>query len=246
MVGSKETETGRGARCFPPTSVSLLQLLNDSAPGPYDESLHRLIALYWKPVYSLIRRLWGKGNEEAKDLTQSFFLDAVVDGGLARRYDARRGSFRTYLKAAVTYYIRDDARSAGRIKRGGGAKTLSLHFDDAELERIEPADPRASPEEAFDRAWRDQVLVRAKELLKRRLGAQGKELYFQAFRRYDLEESTVSYRTVAKSLGVAPDTVKFFLRHCRDEFRRAVGDVVSEYAHTPELVEQEMEELLNL
>jgi RNA polymerase sigma factor (sigma-70 family) len=241
MVGSGDTDIGGATRQFPPTSLALLLRLSE--PGSVsDEALARIIGRYWKPVYCLIRRTWGKTNEEAKDLTQGFFCAAVLDGNLARNFDACRGSFRSYLKSAVNNYVRDAAKAGGRQKRGGQRRTLSLEFGDS----IDPSDSRASPEEAFDRAWRSDVLSRAEELMERRLKNEGKELYLEAFRRYEMAESKVTYRSVADAMGLGAETVKFFLRRCREEYRRAVEDVVSEYSPTPRQVEAEMRELLDL
>jgi RNA polymerase sigma factor (sigma-70 family) len=248
MVGSRETEIGGNGRYFPPTSVSLLRILRESGADAYDEALGRLIALYWKPVYWLIRRLWGRTSEDAKDLTQGFFSEIVAHGTPSQRYDPRRGSFRAYLKGAVVNYVRDIAKSSGRQKRGGGTKHLSLRFDGVESERIEPMDPGDSPERAFDRDWRDQVLARAKDLLERRLRNAGKGSYFEAFIQYDLQPSNaqVTYQSVAESLGVPPHTVKFWVTRCRKEFRRAVEDIVSEYAGTRDRVDAEMRAILDL
>ena len=57
---------------FPSTRISLLEA---AAAGLPNEALERVIALYWKPVYRFIRLKFRKDNEDAKDLTQSFFTD---------------------------------------------------------------------------------------------------------------------------------------------------------------------------
>jgi hypothetical protein len=59
---------------FPSTQTSLLDAAAAGLPG---EALERIIALYWKPVYRFIRLKFRKNNEDAKDLTQSFFAAAL-------------------------------------------------------------------------------------------------------------------------------------------------------------------------
>ena len=43
-----------------------------------NDALERVIELYWKPVYRFIRLKFRKNNEDAKDLTQSFFTSALA------------------------------------------------------------------------------------------------------------------------------------------------------------------------
>ena len=59
---------------FPSTQISLLDA---AAAGLPSEAMERVIALYWKPVYRFIRLKFRKNNEDAKDLTQSFFAAAL-------------------------------------------------------------------------------------------------------------------------------------------------------------------------
>ena len=48
--------------------------------------LGRLLQKYWKPVYCSIRHR-GYNNEQAKDLTQGFFQEAILDSTLISQAD---------------------------------------------------------------------------------------------------------------------------------------------------------------
>jgi len=65
MWGDADTAIGGKRDRFPSTQLSLIEA---AAGEPL--ALERVAALYWKPVYKFIRYKFGKGNEEAKDLTQ--------------------------------------------------------------------------------------------------------------------------------------------------------------------------------
>lgn len=240
-----ETQIGGAARAFPETSWTVVARLRDRASPDRRQLLQRLIADYWKPVYCLIRRSWARTNEDAKDLTQEFFLTEVVEGTLLDHFDPERGNFRAFLKGSLANFVRRASRDAGRLKRGGDARALSLEVGEVELAEIVPDARALTPEELFDRAWKRVILARAVALLERRLRARGQEAYFEVFQRYDLDPDNreVSYRSVGKALGLNPDAVKNHLSRAREEFTNAVTDIVAEYVTDPAVLSQELKEL---
>ena len=56
----------------------------------------RLADAYWKPVYCYLRYK-GYDNERAKDLTQGFFCDIVLERDIFQQADLDKGRFRTFL-----------------------------------------------------------------------------------------------------------------------------------------------------
>jgi RNA polymerase sigma factor (sigma-70 family) len=239
------TEIGGAAQQLPTTSHTALASLHHGDTQARDAERERLIQLYWKPVYALIRRAWAPTNEDAKDLTQDFFAEVVLRGGLADHYSPERGSFRAYLKGALRNFLSKRSRDEARLKRGGGVYVSSLHVRDSDLEEVLPDDQAVPPEEVFDRAWRSVVLSRATHLLESRLAGQGKAVYFEVFRRYDLDpvDGVTSYETVARELGLSVDDVKNYLTRSREEFRRAVRSVLCESVASPEDLSAEWEAL---
>jgi RNA polymerase sigma factor (sigma-70 family) len=227
MMGDVETRIGGTAEEFPTTRGSVLASFREGTSGS-DPDLGRLIGLYWKPVYCLIRRAGAHANEEAKDLTQEFFTRIVLEGSLAERYTPDKGTFRAYLKAAVRNFLRNIHRDAVRLKRGGADAPAALDLGNVDLSNLLPDDQALPPEQLFDRAWRSVVLARAVQILQERLVAQGKPAVFEVFRRYDLEAdgAGVSYESVGAALGLSADTVKNHLTRAREEFRQAVRSVV--------------------
>ena len=223
MMGDIETRIGGAAGEFPTTRDSVVV---PSRTGR-DPDLDRLILLYWKPVYCLIRKAGTRANEDAKDLTQEFFTRIVVEGSLAERYTPDKGSFRAYLKTAVRNFLRNEHRDGTRLKRGGETGPLAIQGVDVDLTDLLPDEQALPPEQLFDRAWRSVVLRRAVDKIREDFAAQGKSAVFEVFRRYDLEENgTRSYEEIGRELGLTSDTVKNHLTRAREDFRKAVRSVV--------------------
>jgi RNA polymerase sigma factor (sigma-70 family) len=240
-----ETRIGGPAGAFPSTRQSVLASLGEITPGARDRDLERLISLYWKPVYCLIRRSGPRSNEDAKDLTQDFFARVVLEGALAERYTPDKGSFRAYLKTSVRNFLRNEHRDATRLKRGGEASPSALEIGDVDLLDVVPDAQALPPEELFDAAWRGVVLGKALELLRERLEAEGKAAVFEVFRRYDLESDggEPSYQSVGQALHLSADTVKNHLTRAREEFRKAVRAVVCGSVADPKDLGAELREL---
>jgi RNA polymerase sigma factor (sigma-70 family) len=247
-MGDLETRIGGQGGSFPTTRQSVLASLGDLAPAGRDRDLERLISLYWKPVYCLIRRSGARSNEDAKDLTQEFFVRVVLEGSLAERYTPDKGSFRAYLKTSVRNFLRNEHRDGSRQKRGGDATPLALQIRDIDLTEVLPDAHARPPEELFDAAWRSVVLGKAVQLLQERLAAEGKPEVFDVFQRYDLEGdgAAASYDSVGQALGISPVTVKNHLTRAREDFRTAVRSVVCATVADPKNLSAELRELFGI
>jgi len=242
---ARETEIGGDGRGFPPTSWTALGALRDGDEATRRRRLEDLIARYWKPVYCVIRASWSKSNEDAKDLTQEFFVRAVLEGSLAEGFAPSKGSFRTFLKGALSHFMLNSARDAATLKRGGSVKTLRLDDDGDTLGTLVAAAGTLPPDKLFDGAWKEEVLGRALRGMEQRLKDAGKGDCFRVFQRYELG-STVdapSYQEVADELGLTSHVVKHALATAREEYRRAVTEQLRSYADTPELLAHEIRDL---
>jgi RNA polymerase sigma factor (sigma-70 family) len=246
----KDQITGIGGKDgrFPATSWSLVQGSRAAGPEERRQALERLICQYWKPVYCLIRYSWKKTNEEAKDMTQEFFLSTVLGGGLMEKFAPERGSFRGFLKAAITNFMRDLAKSTGRQKRGGGSRPLSLETSGIALEELLPASETPEPDRLFDESWKRLVFDRALELVEQRLASQGRNITYEIFKRYELQSDLpeMSYKEFGAALGLREDQVKNHLKSARLEFRSAILDVVSDYVGSERDLSLEVKDLFGI
>jgi hypothetical protein len=124
---------------FRPTRWSVVLLSAQSkAPGS-QAALAALCRLYWYPLYALVRRR-GYNPEDAKDLTQGFFLHLLDHKALAQ-VDPHKGKFRSFLLASIQNYLSKEVDRARCLKRGGKTEFIPLDAKSAEDRyRFEPAD----------------------------------------------------------------------------------------------------------
>jgi RNA polymerase sigma factor (sigma-70 family) len=179
------------------------------------EALERIAALYWKPVCRFVRVKFGRSEDDAKDLAQSFFASAI-ERDFFGKFDPTRASFRTYLRMAVERFAANEYAAAKRLKRGGG-----LEFEPVE----EHAAATESPEEIFEREWRRQVFALALDDLHAECEQSGKQSQWAIFAAYDLaEEERPSYSELAARHAVAETQVTNYLAWARRRLRELVRD----------------------
>ena len=86
------------------------------------QAVEELCRLYWFPIYAFLRR-WGHDRQEARDLTQGFFLYLLEQNAIARA-DPGRGRFRSFLLGILKNYVSNQQDWANAIKRGGKEKLV--------------------------------------------------------------------------------------------------------------------------
>ena len=224
-----DTSIGKGGRSFPATSWSIVAGIHDSDTSARGKALDSLCERYWKPVYHYVRRAWSKSSEDAKDLTQAFFL-RLMEGDALKRYEPGRGGFRTYLKVLLRGFSADQHDALKALKRGGGVKKLALDHEDFPIKEM-VADPRGvDPEEAFDREWRREILGRAVDRAREWFSSVGRERQFRAFEEYELGEGAEqpTYAEVAKRLGSSESDVRNHLFSARERMRLEIRAELSQ------------------
>src|SRR5260370_21033803 len=85
------------------------------APGG-QLALAELCRLYWYPLYIFARRR-GHSSDDAKDLTQGFFLHVVEHRALTG-VDRLKEKFRSFLLASFQNHLSDVGDRAHRLNRG--------------------------------------------------------------------------------------------------------------------------------
>ena len=231
LVRDNDTAIGGPSGAFPSTQASLIGAAGSGLAG---DALERVIALYWKPIYRFIRLKFGRDNEDAKDLTQSFFANALERDFLLR-FDPAKASFRTYLRMAVERFAANRYAAEHRQKRGG----------DVEFEPIEDqAAAGESPEDAFEREWRRQLFALSLDDLRARCEASGKQLQFHIFEAYDLAEGErPSYGELARRHGIAETSVTNHLAWARRMLRTLVTERLGSVTSSEQELRQEMRRL---
>lgn len=244
-----DTDIGGPRGRFPTTRRSAILGVSSDDAAERRRSFDALVAAYWKPVYKYVRIRWRRSGEDAKDLTQGFFLKILEKEYLAP-YDPRKGRFRTFLRACLDGYLANEHKAAARLKRGGGAAHLSLDFETAEgeIRRIEPVDPE-TPERYFEREWVRSVLGLGVEALREACAAGGKEIAFRLFERYDLSDDDsgkLTYADLGREMDLPVTQVTNHLAYARREFRRLVLERLREITASDEEYRSEARALLGV
>ena len=227
---------------FPDTRVSAIVLARSDDEAERARAYDVLVAAYWMPVYTVIRIKWGKDIEDAKDLTQGFFLDALTRNTL-QTYEPGRGRFRTFLRGCLDNYLANQHKSAGRKKRGGDIAFLPLDFDAAE-QHLAVLSPTTSPDDLFEAEWVRSLFT----LAVQRLQTEMPESRFRLFSRYALEdpESQPTYGELAEEFGLTTIKVNNQLASARRTMKRVVLDLLRQLTDSEEDFRKEARALLGM
>lgn len=228
-----------GSPRFPSTLWTTVIAAQDRGAGDYRERVDRLIRLYWKPVYWILRSRWRRPHHDAKDLTQAFFATLLEKNALAG-LAPDKGRFRTWLRVVLDNFMRNELEAAAALKRGGGRKTISL---DAEDDAPPIEDGAMTPEKSFDRAWAIHVFRSAVGDLRAKCHAEGRDAVFAWFERHELDPDPPSCANLAEESGRKVHEVENALKAARAEFGKLLRERVRETIADPERVEEELRAL---
>src|SRR5688572_22330144 len=157
-------EHGRGG--FQNTRWSLVLRAGTQPSKAADEALATLCEMYWYPLYAFLRRR-GYSAEDAKDLTQAFFV-RLLEKQVLSQADPDRGRFRSFLLASLKNFVANERDRETAKKRGGDAPILPLEFETAEGRFVLEPPTQETPEKVFDRQWAMTLLDRAMKRLDRK------------------------------------------------------------------------------
>ena len=235
---------------FPVTRLSDIVAASSANQEERTRAFESLIAAYWMPVYKYVRIKWNKPTEDARDLTQGFFLEAM-EKNFFGRYDPSKARFRTFLRTCLDGFVANENKAASRIKRGGDATILSLDFDGAEDQLRIAAPPAAGAiDEYFEQEWARSVFSLALESFRAQMLNSGKETHLRLFERYvldaDDEAPKTSYKALATEFNLATTDVTNYLALARREFRRIVLEKLRELTTTDEEFRREARALLGV
>ncbi len=217
-------ETGSASR-FPTTRHSAIRDAGSADRDERERGFAAVVEAYWKPVYKYVRLRWKEEREAAEDLTQGFFARAFEKRWLSA-YDARRGSFRTFLRTCLDGFVANERKAARRQRRHPGAPLLSLDFQGAEGELSErPAPAGKLMEDFFHEEFVRSLFASAVAQLEALCAERGKQAAFHIFERYDLDpgpQGAPTYARLGAELGISASEVTNRLAFARRNFRRIV------------------------
>lgn len=234
-----------GSGLFPQTRHSILDRLKNPEPGHRQQAFAVLAGGYWRPVYKYLRLRWNLPAEDARDLTQEFFL-AAWQGETFRSYSPAKARFRTFLRVCLDRMVINHRKAAGRLKRGGSSPVVALDTESAETElRLSPTAAN-DPEEFFYREWVRGLIAQAIDDLEKICAECGKSLQFQIFLEHDSVDSAdrPGYRELAERHGIPVTQVTNHLNWARRRFRDEVKRLLRELTFSEEEFHAELDRLL--
>ena len=244
MSSHDRTSMGGQREAFLTTHWSLIEDLKEH--GDRDRALiGLLLERYWKPIYCFLRRK-GYNNEQAKDLTQGFLHEVVLNRHLVERAENSKGRFRSLLLHALNQYLVDQQRKETAQKRIPKDKLVPL--DIAEPSELPQMVSKLDAEQSFNYVWKADLLERALAEVKDRYTKQGMETHWHVFQDRLLKPTLEGHappalREVCQRHGIDNEatasnmlnTVKKFVRSVLGKFVRQT--VVSTEAEKEELRE---------
>jgi len=203
MTARDSTSMGGSNEAFERTRWTDIFSARTSDPDKRRAAVAKVAQRYWRPVYAYLRRK-GMDNEQAKDLTQEFFAEVVLDRGLIQRADRDKGRFRTLLLTALDRFVTSDYRKrVAAIRRPEGGV---LPLDAMEADPPVP-DRGMQPDEAFAFAWASQLLREALADVEAACRQAEQIEHWEVFRRAVAQPAlegteAPSMATLCKELGI--------------------------------------------
>ena len=209
------------------------------------EALEKLCRAYWQPLYAFIRRS-GHSPHDAQDLTQAFLLHLLEKKAL-RKVSPEKGRFRTFLLAALKYFLANERERLQAQKRGGNVTFVPLDAQLAEHQYAREAGNSTHPDQVFERRWALTLLDKVLGTLEAEMTQAGKSDRWRELKLSLLSDSAaVPYAEIAARLGVTQSGVKMAVMRLRQRFGELLRAEIAGTVGSPEEIEDEMRHLLSV
>ena len=227
-----------GAVAFATTHWSMVVEAQSESPAA-EQALDKLCRIYWRPVYSFVRRQ-GAEAEEAEDLTQSFFALLLE----RRDLDAVRkekGRLRSYLLTSLKHFLANQQRRARTAKRGKGQGPIPIEeLSAVEQAEIEPTDHR-SADLLYEHRWAVTLMDHVLERLSGEYCGAGKPLLFDLLKELLPNEPGAPSRVkAAEQLGMTENALRQALFRFRQRYQTLVREEIAFTVGQPSDIEDEV------
>jgi hypothetical protein len=241
-----QTDMGGTRGAFLTTHWSLIEHIKDGSDKD-GALIGLLLRTYWKPVYCYLRHK-GYDNEQAKDLTQDFFQEVVLNRHLVDRADKDKGRFRSFLLYALNQYLINRDRDERAQKRIPRERLASL--DVVELPDLPQSFSQATAEDSYHYAWLSTLLERATAEVRTACQKQGMETHWALFHERVLQpilghSAPASLSQLCENHGIE-DTKKAsnMIVTVKRRFRSVLMELVRNTVVTDEQAREEFQYLL--
>ena len=169
----------------------------------------------------------------------------VLEGRLLQRANPNRGRFRSLLLKALQDFLIDDSIKKRALKRGGDLQFVSWDEWMAEAPSyltIPAREAESWPaEKLYDARWAATAVEHALRRLEEECESRGGRRVFDALADcLGAEREDVSYRELARTLGVAETSVKRLLHQLRVRYRELLREEVAQTVENPGEIDEEL------
>jgi RNA polymerase sigma factor (sigma-70 family) len=237
------TAAGEHAKAaFTTTHWSVVLEAQGESPAAH-EALEKLCRIYWRPIYSFVRRQ-GLGQAEAEDITQGFFAELLERRSLSA-VRKEKGRLRSFLLGGLKYFLANEERRAMAIKRGKGQRPIPLEeLHVGERIEMEPTDP-VTAEMIYERRWALTVLERVLSRLKDEYLAASNAALFDSLKELLPDEpGSQSQAEIAARLGMSENAVRQAFYRFRQRYQSLLRDEIGNTVATPGDIEDELRHLI--
>ena len=235
-----QIEAARATRdgSFPSTRWSVVFRAQSADPAA-GAALAELCRVYWRPVYSFLRRQ-GNATHDAEDLTQGFFAMLLHQESFAT-VDEARGRLRSFLLVALKRFAANEYQRGRAQKRGGAATHVPIDTGDAEEHYAAELATGVAPDLLFERQWAITMLDSVLAKLREDYARDGREDVFDALKgRFSADGDPALLGGVAEQLGMSESAVKVAMHRMRQRYRKLLRSQIALTVESPREVDEEI------
>jgi RNA polymerase sigma factor (sigma-70 family) len=239
---SGSAQDGRVA--FTTTHWSVVLEAQGESPAA-QEALEKLCHIYWRPIYSFLRRQ-GINADDAQDLTQGFFA-LLLERKDLHTVCREKGRLRSYLLTSLKNFLTDERRRVMAIKRGKGQRLIPLE-DIRESERIDfERSDRLTPDQIYERRWAFTVLEQVMARLRDEYRSAGNLGFFDQMKKMLMDEpGRLSQAQVASEFEMTENAVKQAFYRFRQRYQSLFREEIAHTVAIPSDIEDELRYLITV
>jgi RNA polymerase sigma factor (sigma-70 family) len=237
---SGSAQDGRVA--FTTTHWSVVLEAQGESPAA-QEALEKLCHIYWRPIYSFLRRQ-GINADDAQDLTQGFFA-LLLERKDLHTVCREKGRLRSYLLTSLKNFLTDERRRVMAIKRGKGQRLIPLE-DIRESERIDfERSDRLTPDQIYERRWAFTVLEQVMTRLRDEYRSAGNLGFFDQMKKMLMDEpGRLSQAQVASEFEMTEKAVKQAFYRFRQRYQALFREEIAPHRPIPSGIDDELRYLI--
>ena len=206
-------------------------------------ALDKLCRIYWRPIYSFVRRQ-GARSEDVEDLTQGFFA-LLLERKDLNTVRKEKGRLRSYLLTSVKHFLASESRHAMAVKRGKGQRLIPLEeIREGERVNVERSD-RWTADQIYERSWAFTVLEQVMARLRDEYRSAGNLRFLDQMKKMLMDEpDRPSQAQVADEFGMTENAVKQAFYRFRQRYQTLLREEIAHTVAMPSDIEDELRYLI--